>query len=163
MRRILVLVPLAALAAGCPAEETTTVTTMPATDVPVMTPAPAMTAAPVTTAPTTAAAPMAGECGDRGQPNCPLQAFMKTKVGPALQQGDLAAIATLMDLVAGAVPDPSFDAADPRWSKIAQDGAAAARANDTAGARAACKACHTAHQKRFKADFRRWAVPPGMQ
>jgi len=156
---------IAALLAGCSSGETSTATAMPATAVATALPAtvmPTMTAAPATLSPATAtSAPVA--CGERGQPSCPLQAFMKTKMGPTLQQGDLAGLATLLDQVAGAVPDPSFDAADPRWSKIAQDGAAAARANDTAGSRAACKSCHTAHQKRFKTDFRTWPVPPGMQ
>ena len=135
-------------------------TAAPATAAPA-TAAPA-TAAPATAGPTTAA-DVTRPCGERGQPSCPLQAFMKTRVVPTLQRGDLAALAGQLDQIAAAIPDPSFDAADPRWSRIARDGAAAARENETAGARAACKNCHTAHQKRFRADFRRWAVPPGMQ
>jgi hypothetical protein len=158
-------IAFAVLFAGCSSGAPTTAAPMPTTALATAAPAsvmPTITAAPATAVPATATGAPAA-CGERGQPNCPLQAFMKTKMGPALQRGDLPALAGILDLVAANVPDPSFDAADPRWSKIAQDGAAAARANDTAGARAACKACHTAHQKRFKADFRTWQVPPGMQ
>jgi len=127
-----------------------------------VTAAPPATAAPGTSAPATAGE-VAEACGERGQPSCPLQGFMKTKMGPTLQRGDLAALAAVLDLVAANPPDPSYEASEPRWSKISQDGAAAARANDTAGARASCKACHTAHQKRFRAEIRRWALPAGMQ
>lgn len=93
------------------------------------------------------------ECGSKENP-CPLQKWMRANLGTPLAGGDTAALAAGLNKVAAASPDASWN-----WSKIANDGAAAAAAGDVPGAKAACKSCHDAYKGPYKERFRTRPAP----
>jgi hypothetical protein len=94
--------------------------------------------------PTTATADGAAACDGSKDNPCPLQKWMRANMGAASAASDNAALATAYDKVIAMNPDPSW-ATKPDgtgWVDISKAGAKAARAGDSAGAKAACKACH---------------------
>jgi len=110
-----------------------------------------------------AAAPSAAAddaCGTKENP-CPLQKWMRQNMAPSNASGDMAALATDFDKVAKIAPDPKWNGADPKanWDAIAKAGQAAAKANDAAAVKAACKGCHDGFKDKYKAQFRTKAVP----
>ena len=110
-----------------------------------------------------AAAPAASAddaCGTKENP-CPLQKWMRQNMAPSNASGDMAALAADFDKVSRIAPDPKWNGGDPRgnWDAIAKAGIAAAKANDAAGVKAACKSCHDAFKDKYKAQFRTRAVP----
>jgi len=96
-------------------------------------------------------------CGERGQPMCPLQEYMKRTVMPAMKAGR--GLDVELAKVAGWAPDPSWNEGEHGWRATAEQGVEAARANDQTKIKATCKACHGAWQKRYRAEFRRRPVP----
>jgi cytochrome c551/c552 len=58
-------------------------------------------------------------------------------------------VAEGLDQVASHVPDGYDD-----WKEIAENGAKAARDNDVAAVKRACKTCHDQHQKRYRKERR---------
>lgn len=100
-------------------------------------------------------------CGEEGQPDCPLQGWMKEHAGPAAEDGDATRLEEAYTQIAGFAPDPAWNAGATGWRALAEDGATKARNGDVRGARAACKACHTAWRDRFKAEHRHDPVPTG--
>lgn len=136
----------------------------PKTEPPKVDPAPpATTAAPptrlgakkspaATAATTAAAAPTAqsGEptCGKKPLPDCPMQAWMKANAAGAATE-DAASLASVLDRTAKLAP-PGYGS----WAQISNDGAAAARAGDIKGARAACSGCHNQYRTQYKAEMR---------
>jgi hypothetical protein len=100
-------------------------------------------------APAPAEGPKTFDCGEKGQPVCPLQGFMKSQVAPAVANGDNALLAKALDQVAGHAP-PGLTS----WSAIAKGGAAKARAGDIVGAKDSCKACHDQYKTRYKTEMR---------
>jgi hypothetical protein len=117
----------------------------------------------VSALPATATADAAACDGTKENP-CPLQKWMRANMGAPSAAGDNAALATAYDKVIAMLPDPSW-ATKPDgtgWVDISKAGAAAARKGDTAGAKAACKACHDADKgwkEPYKKGFRMRAVP----
>jgi hypothetical protein len=111
-----------------------------------------------------AAAPSASAedatCGSKENP-CPLQKWMRQNMAAANSSGDMAALATDFDKVSKIAPDPKWNGADAKasWDAIAKAGVAAAKANDAAAVKAACKSCHDAFKDKYKAQFRTKAVP----
>jgi hypothetical protein len=99
-------------------------------------------------------------CGSKENP-CPLQKWMRQNMAAAMSSGDMAALATAFDKVAKIAPDATWNGADPKanWDAIAKAGLAAAKANDAAGAKAACKACHDGYKDKYKAQYRTKPVP----
>ena len=99
-------------------------------------------------------------CGSKENP-CPLQKWMRQNMAPANSSGDMAALATDFDRVAKLSPDPKWNGSDAKanWDAIAKGGQAAAKANDAAAVKAACKSCHDAFKDKYKAQFRTKAVP----
>ena len=89
------------------------------------------------------------DCGEKGQPVCPLQGFMKSQMATAAASGDGALLAKAFDDVAAHAP-PGLAS----WSAIAKGGAAKARSGDIDGAKASCKACHDQYKTRYKAEMR---------
>ena len=83
-----------------------------------------------------------GKCGEKGQPSCPLQGWMEKNMQDPLDKKDLKTVAASLEKAAKFVPDPKWNDGPTGWAKIANDGAAAAKAGDAAGTQAACKACH---------------------
>jgi hypothetical protein len=117
----------------------------------------------LTALPTSATADGPACDGTKDNP-CPLQKWMRANMGAASAAGDNAALATAYDKVVALNPDPSW-ATKPDgtgWVDIAKAGAKAARAGDTAGAKAACKSCHDPDKgwkDKYKQSFRPRAVP----
>ncbi len=112
---------------------------------------------------TLAAAPTAAAddaCGTKEAP-CPLQKWMRQTMAPANASGDMASLGTAFDKVSRIAPDPKWNGADAKanWDAIAKAGQAAAKANDAAGVKAACKGCHDTFKDKYKAQFRTKAVP----
>lgn len=96
-------------------------------------------------------------CGRPGQPMCPMQEYMKRTMLPAMRSGQ--GIEESFTKVAGWAPDPSWNEGPNGWRTTAEAGAAAIKAANKAGAQAACKACHTAWQKRYRAELRPRPLP----
>ena len=111
----------------------------------------------------TAAAPPSAAptpCGDKGQPRCPLQAWMEDHLQAALDKSDAAALAKGLARAARFAPDPGWNAGEQGWSTLADAGAAAAEGGDLEAARKACKACHKAWRSKYKQTFRARPVSP---
>jgi len=96
----------------------------------------------------------AGSCGNKGQPNCPLQDWMEKNVDSASEKGDTKALAAAFDKIVNFVPDPKWNDGDNGWAKIAKEGSAAAAKGDLAAAKKTCKSCHKAWRDKYKAEFR---------
>ncbi len=96
-----------------------------------------------------AAGPKTFTCGNKGQPPCPTQRWMKSNMAPAAASGDAPELAKLLDYVAAHAP-----AGMPNWASIAKAGASKARAGDVEGAKASCKTCHDQYKAKYKAEVR---------
>jgi hypothetical protein len=97
----------------------------------------------------TSTAPAGAPCGRTGQPDCPLQAWMKANMGRQAMDGNLEAIERGFRILAG-TPLSGY----PDWASLAQTGAAAAQHGDLDAAKAACKRCHEAYRDRYRAERR---------
>lgn len=124
-------------------------------------PQPASTTAKPTPAEPPASAPSpapqaaaAAACGDKGQPQCPLQAWMEQQLQTPLDAGDLRAVAAALMRAAELAPEPSWNTRAPSWRSIAQAGRAAAAQGDAAATQRSCKACHQAFRREYRAQFR---------
>lgn len=93
----------------------------------------------------------AGPCGEKGQPDCPLQEWMKRVVNKPYLAKDAPAVAEAFDkMVPLAPPGGGY----PNWVSISKDGAKAARAADLEAAKAACRGCHDQYKKKYRAELR---------
>jgi hypothetical protein len=95
-----------------------------------------------------------GTCGAKGQPSCPLQGWMEKNMDPAVEKNDFKALGTAFEKTASLVPDPKWNDGPNSWSKLSQDGVAAAKSGDMAAAKKLCKSCHKAWRDKYKSDFR---------
>jgi len=93
-------------------------------------------------------------CGSKENP-CPLQKWMQANVGSKMADGDMKGVATGLDKAATLSPDASWS----DWPTFAKAGADAARKNDTAGVKAACKNCHDKFKQQYKDKYRSRALP----
>jgi hypothetical protein len=91
----------------------------------------------------------AGSCGKTGQPDCPLQSWMKANVQADLKAGDAERLATALETLAEHEPNGYAG-----WQDSARRGAQAARSGDLLAAKAECKRCHDDHRSRFRAELR---------
>jgi len=116
-------------------------------------------AAAVASAPTLASADDAS-CGSKENP-CPLQKWMRQNMAPAMSSGDMAALATAFEKAGKLAPDPKWNGSDPKqhWDAMSRVGIAAAKANDAAAVKAACKSCHEVYKDKYKQQFRTKPVP----
>jgi hypothetical protein len=88
-------------------------------------------------------------CGGSGQPDCPLQHWMKSTLQPYQRENNYGRLERAFeDLAQHAPPDYA------RWTDLASHGAEAARNKDSAGVRAACKTCHDQHRSRYRRERR---------
>jgi hypothetical protein len=91
-----------------------------------------------------------GACGEKGQPKCPLQAWMSTVMQPAMATKDAAKLAAALRLSAKQGP-PGY----PNWAKLSNDGAAAVeKANDVTAGKKSCADCHNLYKAKYKAESR---------
>jgi len=102
-------------------------------------------------------APAQAACGKPGQPACPMQAWMRARLGSSLAANNTDALAAALETTARLMPDPSWTS----WGTFAKNGANAARNGDMAGARASCKGCHDAYRAQYRERYRLRPVPPG--
>ena len=93
-------------------------------------------------------------CGAKGQPSCPLQGWMEKNMDANVEKKDTKALAAAFEKAAGFAPDPKWNDGADSWSKIAKDGAAAAKSGDMAAAKKTCKTCHKAWRDKYKKEFR---------
>jgi hypothetical protein len=91
----------------------------------------------------------AGSCGKTGQPDCPLQSWMKATVQAYLKAGDAERLAAALETLAEHEPNGYAG-----WHDSARRGAQAARSGDLLAAKAECKRCHDDHRSRFRAERR---------
>jgi len=89
------------------------------------------------------------ECGTKPQPDCPLQAWMKSNTNSAIASNDLPALAAALDKTVAFAP-----AGYTNWVSIAKDGAKAARAGDMTAAKASCRGCHDQYKQKYKTELR---------
>lgn len=92
------------------------------------------------------------ECAEKGK--CPLHDWMESNLQDPMDAGDLKKVAASLEKLAGMAPDPKWNAGADSWEKIAKDGAAAAKAGDAKATGQACKTCHKAFRKQYKAEHR---------
>jgi hypothetical protein len=95
-----------------------------------------------------------GACGEKGQPSCPLQGWMEKNMDANVEKHDTKALAAAFEKAAGFAPDPKWNDGASGWSKIAKDGATAAKSGDLAAAKKTCKTCHKAWRNKYKKEFR---------
>jgi hypothetical protein len=93
-------------------------------------------------------------CGAKGQPSCPLQGWMEKNMDANVEKNDTKALAAAFEKAAGFAPDPKWNDGASGWSKIAKEGAAAAKSGDMAAAKKTCKTCHKAWRDKYKKEFR---------
>ena len=94
------------------------------------------------------------KCGDKGEPSCPLQGWMEKNMQEPFEKKDLKAVASALEKVAKMAPDPKWNDGENGWAKLANDGAAAAKAGDEATVQKSCKGCHKAWRSEYKKTFR---------
>jgi len=95
-----------------------------------------------------------GTCGEKGQPDCPLQGWMEKNMQEPFDAKDLKKVAEALDKAAGFAPDPTWNEGANGWSKIAKDAAAAAKAGNFEVVQKACKSCHKAWRSKYKKEHR---------
>lgn len=95
-------------------------------------------------------------CGVPGKPACPLQGWMRSKLATALAHKDLAELARRLDEVARLNPEPKKWG---NWSKLALDGARAAREGRASGVIASCARCHSVYRSEFLVTHRARRLP----
>ena len=88
-------------------------------------------------------------CGGTGQSDCPLQHWMKATLQSYQKANNYDRLARSFDDLAQHAP-----ASYARWADLATEGAAAARKQDVAAVRAACKTCHDEHRARYRRERR---------
>jgi len=114
--------------------------------------APSAPAAPAAAPSASAGEP--GPCGEKGQPDCPLQSFMKHEMKPALKGSEFDKLAAALEKVSK-VPPQGYD----DWTKIALSGVEAAKKQDAKAAKKACESCHDKYEDKFKEEHRTEKLP----
>lgn len=94
------------------------------------------------------------QCGGKGQPHCPLEEWMEKHLQDPYEKKDLKAVAQSLEKVASFVPDPKWNEGEKGWAKIANDGAAAAKAGDFKTVQQSCKTCHKAWRSEYRKTHR---------
>lgn len=96
-----------------------------------------------------AAASDSATCGAKGQPDCPLQGWMKSTLQTYHREKDYTRLAKALGQLAEHAP-----ADYARWDELALAGKSAAERKDATAVSQACKGCHNQHRKRFRAEQR---------
>lgn len=85
---------------------------------------------------------------------CPLHDWMEKELQDPMDAGDLKKVAAGLEKLAGYAPDPKWNEGENGWTKLANAGAAAAKAGDAKAAGVSCKSCHKAWRKEYKEKHR---------
>lgn len=94
-------------------------------------------------------------CGGPGQPACPLQSFMRSRLAAPLARGAVAEVAAGFEQLAFLTPDPAWS----DWRGYALAGASAAKVSDLGAVRHACNGCHTKYRDAYRAKYRLRPAP----
>ncbi len=105
------------------------------------------------TLPLTLALLFAAGLASAGDPKTPLGKWMKPNMGAPMAGQDFAALQKSFDVVAGKPPAKAASSDYAQWAAIAKKGSAAAAAQDVAGVKAACKACHDQYKQAYIKDY----------
>ena len=89
------------------------------------------------------------DCGTKPQPDCPLQAWMKANMNPAVSSADAPALAIALDKSAAFAP-PGYG----NWVSIAKDGAKSAKEGNIDATKQSCRTCHEQYKKKYQAEMR---------
>jgi hypothetical protein len=101
--------------------------------------------------PATVTAKDAEKCGAPGLPACPLQQWMRAHAAAPLARGKLPEVVRSFERIDAMNPSPDKW---QNWSKIARDGAAAARDGNAKRAKSACGRCHRAYRRAYNLHHR---------
>jgi cytochrome c553 len=82
---------------------------------------------------------------------------MRAHAAAPVASKDYVKLAQTFETIAKQNPDP---AKWGNWTKIANDGALAAREGRESGVRASCGRCHRAYRRAYNARYRELAVAP---
>lgn len=88
-------------------------------------------------------------CGEKGQPDCPLQNWMKSTLQPYQRENNYPRLERAFEDLAQHAPSDYG-----HWADLASTGAEAARQQDAAGVRKACKTCHDELRTRYRRERR---------
>jgi hypothetical protein len=88
-------------------------------------------------------------CGDKGLPDCPTQAWMKSTLQPFVLSNDGARLAEAFEHLAAAAPDGYTE-----WASISRSAAKAASSGDLTAAKQSCGDCHSRYRARFRGERR---------
>jgi hypothetical protein len=111
------------------------------------------------TLPLTLALLFAAGLASAGDPKTPLGKWMKPNMGAPMAGQDFAALQKGFDMVASKPPSKAASSDYAQWAAIAKKGSAAAAAQDAAGVKAACKACHEQYKQSYITDYPTRAFP----
>lgn len=90
-------------------------------------------------------------CGAPGKPPCPLQHWMRVNAAAPLAMGELETLAKSFEAIEAKNPNPKGWA---NWSKMAREGATAAREGKAAAAKLQCSRCHHAYRRAYLLSYR---------
>jgi hypothetical protein len=99
-------------------------------------------------------APPPRSCGNAGEPDCPLQAWMDDRLNAELGHGNYSQLARSLRTLAEDAP-----AGLHNWRRWAEIGARAADDRDADGVRSACNGCHDEHRRQYRNLMRARPVP----
>ena len=88
-------------------------------------------------------------CGGTGLPDCPLQHWMKATLQAYQREGNFERMAGALDQLQAHAPEGYGN-----WAEVSGNAAAAARKQDIAAVRQACKTCHDEHRGRYRRERR---------
>lgn len=97
-------------------------------------------------------------CGAKGEKLCPLQSWMEDNIQVPMEKKDFKKLEAAFAKLAKMAPDAKWNDGDKGWSKIADAGAAAAKASDFKAVRSTCKSCHKAWRKQYRKEHRQKPV-----
>lgn len=89
---------------------------------------------------------------------CPLHDWMEKELQEPMDADDLKKVAAGLEKLGAYVPDPKWNEGENGWTKLAKDGATAAKAGDAKATGATCKSCHKAWRKEYKEKHRSKAL-----
>jgi len=84
-------------------------------------------------------------CGNAGEPECPLQAWMDDRLNTELAEGNYPQLARSLRALAQDAPAELHN-----WRRWAELAASAAADGDGDGVRSACSGCHDEHRRAYR-------------
>jgi len=89
------------------------------------------------------------KCGGKGQPDCPLQSWMKSTLQTYQREKNYERLEASLTKLASHAPDGYAS-----WKELSEAGALAAKNGDETAVSKSCKACHNEHRARYREERR---------